>query len=284
MEDGFKHLLRECRVGIIGLGLMGGSLALALRPHCRSICGYDMDLRTMVQAHHRGFIDQPIDLSGDQVDVLILAVPVNAILDWLDRIPSIFGGEVHVIDLGSTKAQIVAAMKRLPDRISPVGGHPMCGKETSGLGAADPDLYRRCLFVLTPLDRTHPATLTVAQELIEAIGARSLMLDPDRHDQLAATISHIPYLTSLALVDAALRVNDDLTWTMAASGFRDSTRLAASNVSMMLDILTSNRAAIMESLARVQSSLHDLIQLIDRNDVTALHDKLLVLQERRQNL
>jgi prephenate dehydrogenase len=271
-------------VGIIGLGLMGGSLALALRPYCRSICGHDIDSRVIDQALDRGLIDQPIELSGDQVDVLILAAPVIAILDWLDRSPSMFGGEFHVIDLGSTKAQIVAAMRQLPERISPLGGHPMCGKETSGLGAADPDLYRRCLFVLAPLDRTQPATLTLAQDMIAAIGARSLLLDADRHDRLAAAISHVPYLTSLALVDATLRANDDVAWAMAASGFRDSTRLAASDVTMMLDILTSNRAAILESLVRVQSSLHDLIQLVDGNDVTALRDKLIVLQERRRNL
>jgi prephenate dehydrogenase len=160
----------------------------------------------------------------------------------------------------------------------------MCGKETPGLGAADPGLYRRCLFVLAPLDRTQPATLTLAQDMIAAIGARSLLLDADRHDRLAAAISHVPYLTSLALVDATLRANDDVAWAMAASGFRDSTRLAASDVTMMLDILTSNRAAILESLVRVQSSLHDLIQLVDGNDVTALRDKLIVLQERRRNL
>ncbi|CAG0943899.1 partial Cyclohexadienyl dehydrogenase, partial [Anaerolineae bacterium] len=202
-----QDTLRQCHIGIIGLGLMGGSLVMALREAqaCESISGYDVDQRTLDQALRRGIIDRSIDLRGDHVDLLILATPVNAILDWLVKIPAVLSGEFHVLDLGSTKSQIVAAMASLPDRISPLGGHPMCGKETSGLGVATPDLYRNCLFVLTPLARTHATTLVVAQQLINVISARMLVLDPERHDQLAATISHVPYLTSIALVEAAMR-------------------------------------------------------------------------------
>ncbi len=156
MEPGFKTRLADCRVGLIGLGLMGGSLALALHGACRSISGYDVDPNTITQALDRGIIQRPIDLRGDEVDLLILAAPVSAILDWIDRVPQVFSGEFHLLDLGSTKTQIVERMQSLPDRISPLGGHPMCGKETSGLGVADGDLYRGCLFALTPLERTRP--------------------------------------------------------------------------------------------------------------------------------
>src|SRR5512142_1255821 len=135
MEDGFKRSLEECHVGLIGLGLMGGSLAMALREAqvCASISGYDVDPGTLDEALRRGIIDRPIDLRGDHVDVLILAAPVSAILAWLIKIPCVFSGNLRVLDLGSTKGAITAAMQSLPDRISPLGGHPMCGKETSGL-------------------------------------------------------------------------------------------------------------------------------------------------------
>jgi len=169
MEPGFKTRLADCHVGIIGLGLMGGSLALALRGACRSISGYDTDPNTITQALDRGIIQRPIELRGDEVDLLILAAPVSAILAWIDRVPQVFSGEFHLIDLGSTKTQIVERMKALPDRISPLGGHPMCGKETSGLGVASGDLYRDCLFALTPLDRTRPVTMNIAQELIATL-------------------------------------------------------------------------------------------------------------------
>jgi prephenate dehydrogenase len=284
MEDGFKCALKDCQVGVIGLGLMGGSLALALRSHCASISGYDVDADTLAQALERGIIDRPIELHGDRVDLLILAAPVNAILAWLIEIPAIFSGSFHLIDLGSTKTLIVAAMDRLPDRISPLGGHPMCGKETSGLSVADANLYRRCRFVLTPLARTHAATLDVARELLDAIEARALLLDPARHDFLAAAISHVPYLTSVALVEAARRADDEAAWTLAASGFRDSTRLAASDVTMLLDILMSNRAGVLENISRVQAALQMLVEAIQSGDRAALRALLDAARERRSTL
>ena len=286
MEAGFKAALKDCHVGIIGLGLMGGSLALALREGqaCESISGYDADPNTHDQALRRGIIDRPIDLRGAHVDVLILAAPVYAILDWLSQIPAIFSGNLHVIDLGSTKGQITAAMHSLPERISPLGGHPMCGKETSGLGVAAPDLYRKCLFVLTPLERTHATTLAIAQQLIDVISARALILESDRHDQLAATISHVPYLASVALVEAATQAHDDAAWEMASSGFRDSTRLAASNPTMMLDILMSNQAAVLEAVARLQASLEALTHLIQHGDRAALQVIMDAARSRRTTL
>jgi len=279
-----QDALRQSHVGIIGLGLMGGSLALALRAHCASISGYDVDAGTLDQALARGIIARPIDLRGDQVDLLILATPVSAILDWLIKIPAVFFGPFHLIDLGSTKTQIAAAMQSLPTRISPLGGHPMCGKETSGLSVADANLYRHCRFVLTPLARTHAATLDIARELLDAIEARALLLDPARHDFLAAAISHVPYLTSVALVEATRRADDEAAWTLAASGFRDSTRLAASDVTMLLDILMSNRAGVLESLSRVQASLQTLAEAIQSGDRAALRAILEAARERRSTL
>jgi len=274
MEPGFKTRLADCRVGIIGLGLMGGSLALALHGACRSISGYDVDPSTIAQALDRGIIQRPIDLGGDEVDLLILAAPVSAILDWIDRVPQVFSGEFHLLDLGSTKTQIVERMYTLPDRITPLGGHPMCGKETSGLGVAAGDLYRSCLFALTPLDRTRPDTLDLAQELISTLQARSLLLDPQQHDRSVAAISHVPYLLSSTLAEVALNTDDDVTWRLAASGFRDTSRLAASNVAMMLDILESNRAEVLAALDSAQSSLQATIDLIEREEWTQLRLKL----------
>jgi prephenate dehydrogenase len=281
MEPGFKTQLAECRVGIIGLGLMGGSLALALSGACRSISGYDIVPDTISQAIDRGIIHRPIDLRGDEVDLLILATPVSAILDWLDRVPPVFAGEFHVLDLGSTKTRIVERMRLLPDRISPLGGHPMCGKETSGLSAADGDLYRGCLFVLTPLERTRPGTLNIALELTAALHARSLMLDPQRHDRAAAAISHLPYLISATLVDAVIHLDDDEAWPLAASGFRDTSRLAASDVTMLLDILKSNRGEVLNALDSAQSSLQETIELIEREDWPDLRAKLEAVRAKR---
>jgi prephenate dehydrogenase len=286
MEPGFKARLADCRVGIIGLGLMGGSLALALKDTCRSISGYDVDPDTIAQALDRGIIHRPIDLHrrelrGDEVDLLILATPVSAILDWIDRVPAVFSGEFHLIDLGSTKTQIVERMQLLPDRISPLGGHPMCGKETSGLGVADGDLYRGCLFALTPLARTQSSTLSLAHELSGALHARSLVLDPKAHDHAVAAISHLPYLMATTLMDAVVNLADDTAWMLAASGFRDTTRLAVSDVTMLLDILKSNRAEVLTALDGTQLSLQETIDLIEREDWAQLRSKLETARAKR---
>ncbi|NTU62406.1 MAG: prephenate dehydrogenase/arogenate dehydrogenase family protein [Chloroflexi bacterium] len=281
MEPGFKARLSDCRVGLIGLGLMGGSLALAIKGACRSISGYDVDPHAIDQALDRGLIHRPIDLGGDEVDLLILAAPVSAILDWLDRVPAVFSGEFHLLDLGSTKTQIVARMQSLPDRISPLGGHPMCGKETSGLAVADGDLYRGCVFALTPLDRTRSETLHLAQDLINALHARSLLLEPQAHDCAVAAISHLPYLMATSLIDTVARLNADTAWALAASGFRDTTRLAASDVTMLLDILKSNRGEVLRALNDVQSSLQVAIDLIEGEDWPQLRSKLEAAREKR---
>ena len=281
MEPGFKARLSDYHVGIIGLGLMGGSLALALNGACRLISGYDVDPDTIAQALDRGIIHRPIDVRGDEVDVLILAAPVSAILDWLDRIPTVFSGEFHLIDLGSTKTRIIERMQSLPDRISPLGGHPMCGKETSGLAVADGDLYHGCVFALTPLDRTRPDTLNLAHEIITTLRARSLLLDPQSHDRAVAAISHLPYLMATSLMDAVAQLNDDTAWPLAASGFRDTTRLAASDVTMLLDILKSNRAEVLTALDSAQSSLQETIELIEREDWGILRAKLEAARTKR---
>ncbi len=282
MEPGFKTRLAECRVGVIGLGLMGGSIALALKDACRSISGHDVDPSTIAQAINRGIIHRPIDLRGDEVDLLILAAPVSAILDWVDRVPQIFSGQFHLLDLGSTKMQIVERMQLLSDRISPLGGHPMCGKETSGLSVADGDLYRGCLFALTPLKRTHPSTLNIAQELTAVLHARSLLLDPQEHDRTAAAISHLPYLIAATLMDTVMNLDDDLAWTLASSGFRDTSRLIASDVTMMLDILKSNRTEVLGALESAHLSLQETIELIEREDWTELRAKLEAVREKRK--
>jgi prephenate dehydrogenase len=214
--------------------------------------------------------------------LLILAAPVSAILDWLDRVPPVFSGEFHLLDLGSTKRHIVERMQLLPDRISPLGGHPMCGKETSGLSVADGDLYRGCLFALTPLKRTHPSTLNLAQELTAVLHARSLLLDPQEHDRAAAAISHLPYLVAATLMDAVMNLDDDFAWTLASSGFRDTSRLAASDVAMMLDILKANRAEVLNVLESAQLSLQETIELIEREDWTELRAKLEAVRAQRQ--
>ena len=157
----------------------------------------------------------------------------------------------------------------------------MCGKETSGLSAAEGRLYRGCVFALTPLDRTQPGTLNIAQELLAALRARSLLLEPSAHDRAVAAISHLPYLVAATLVEAVSRFDDDAAWKLAASGFRDTSRLAASDVTMLLDILKSNRTEVLQALESAQLSLQKTIELIEREDWAELRAKLDTVHEKR---
>jgi len=162
----------------------------------------------------------------------------------------------------------------------------MCGKETSGLDAAEPDLYQGRTFVLTPLERTSAEGLSLATGLVEAVGGRPLLLDAERHDRLVAVISHLPYLLACGLVGTSERASqgEDALWTLAASGFRDTSRLAASDVTMMLDILLTNREMVLEALGTYQECLFHLADLVRKSETEDLRTMLTRFCERRKGM
>ena len=267
--------LDNAELTIVGAGLMGASLALALRGAVRVIRAVDTDPanREIVAA----YVD---DVSGDldpavaAADVIVLATPIRAILRLLERLKTtgVLKPGALVIDLGSAKQQIVQAMDDLPDTVQAVGGHPMCGKETSGPQEATGALYQGSVFVLCPSRRTTDEALTFATDMIRAIGAKPLILSAARHDTAVAAISHLPYLLSAGLVGAVNRCaeSDPLAWTLASNGFRDTSRLAASDVTMMGDILFTNQDAILEALALFRAQLDALETAIRSSDEAAL--------------
>lgn len=290
--------LKDARVTVVGLGLMGGSLAGALnkRGACREVRGVARREETIKEAIGRGFIHGgACDLAEGvgQADLIVLATPVRTILELIPQVGSLAAPDCLVMDLGSTKARIVEAMEALPPHLQAVGGHPMCGKEASGVVAAEADLYEGATFVLTPLRqgsgqalrRTSPEALTLAQELIKAVGAKPLVMGAERHDCLVAAVSHLPYLLSVGLVATTEEVaaEDDLVWELAASGFRDTSRLAASDVTMMLDILLTNRQAVGETLSRFAHQLSTIAHLLE-DDEEGLRSLMEQVQKRREGM
>ncbi len=255
-------------VAIVGLGLMGGSLALALKANraVKKIIGITRNRATLDAALARGAIDAASDDMQilHEADIIILAAPVRTIIDQLPRVGELAREGALIIDLGSTKREIARAMDELPSRVFAVGGHPMCGKESSGFEAADETLYLNKIFVLTPTARSDENAMSRATELARAVGSRVVVLDAERHDQIVAAISHLPYLVASNLVStvAAWANGDEQVLEIAASGFRDTTRLAASDTEMMLDILLTNSenvAELMRDYARSFAQLADLI-------------------------
>ena len=281
--------LADAQVAIVGLGLMGSSLAGALRGRCRAVIGVARRAETVEKALECGLIDRgtaDVTSSVHEADIVVLATPVRVIMQQLADIGPLLPKGCLVMDLGSTKTQIVNEMARLPDHVQPLGGHPMCGREISGIKQADPALYRGCTFILTPLERTSAAALALGCALAETIGAHPLVLEPKRQDFLAGTLSHLPYLLACALVGTADATTsaDSAAWEIVASGFRDTSRLAGSNVSMMIDILLTNREEILKAIANYQDQLHGLARLVETSDQDKMRAVLGTFRDKRREM
>jgi prephenate dehydrogenase len=278
--------LRDCQVTIIGLGLMGGSLAGALRGQCRSVIGVARRAEVIEVALAQDLIDWgTTDLVEGvrRADIVVLATPVRVILRQLAEIGRLLPEGCVLIDLGSTKAQIVAEMGHLPDHVQPLGGHPMCGKEVSGIEVAEPTLYQGQTFILTPLPRTSEAALALGRELARATGAHPLVIEAQRQDFLVGTVSHLPYMLACALVATADATTsaDPAAWEIVAGGFRDTSRVAGSDVTMMLDILMTNQEEVLKAVATCQAQLASLADLVGNGDEDALRDALSAIRETR---
>lgn len=280
--------LRQQTVAIVGLGLMGGSAALALRESAQRIVGIDPNTATLDFALNEGIIDEgftELQAGVRDANTVILAAPVRIILDMLhNRIGSYLRSNTLLIDLGSTKAEICRAMGNLPISILAMGGHPMCGKERSGIQAADPALFTGCPFVLCAPRRATPAARLRALELVAALHATAIEMEPERHDHLVAGISHLPYLLSSALVRtiAGEALSDSTIWELAAGGFRDTSRLAGSDIRMMSDIISTNTTAIARLLALFRVQLATLEAALIAHDTDHLNAMLQDSHDARQ--
>ena len=281
--------LAEARIAVIGLGLMGGSLAAALRGRCAQIIGFDRRPETVVHALKLGIIDTgapDLQTALREVDSVVLATPVRTIIHLLDEIAVHLPDGCLVLDLGSTKAEVLKAMERLPPRVQPLGGHPMCGKEISGIEAADARLFQGRTFILSPLQRTSPEALAQGEALARAVGATPLVIDGVRQDYLVAAISHLPYLLACALVstaDATVSA-DPLVWQIVAGGFRDTSRVAGSDPAMMTDIMLTNRDEVLKALELCTAHMEHLTALVARGDPDELCAAFGAIRRKRQEM
>lgn len=251
------------RVCIVGLGLMGGSLTLALRPFLSHLTIVDTHRETRAAAQDLAdFVTADLADGVSDAELVILATPVRTILRLLTQLPAIWPDGCLVMDLGSTKAEICRAMAALPPTFQAIGGHPMCGKETAGFSAATADLYRGQTFVLCENGRTTPQITTIAHEIIEKIGANPLLLPPQTHDNMVAATSHLPYLIAATLMQTAAAQDNEHLWQVSASGFRDTTRLAGSDPQMLLDILLTNGTAVLAQIEAYQTQLDEIKRLL----------------------
>jgi len=282
------------KVTIIGVGLIGGSLALALkqrRPKV-TVIGFDR-VEVMREALQRGAIDEaaPDLLSAVvQADCLILATPISTTLDLLRSIGKLLTPETIVSDICSVKGVVVQAARRyLPGNVLFVGGHPMAGSERSGIVAADPLLFENAYYVLCPPENAlrgktpQREKLASFVKLIESTGARVVFLDPFVHDRIAGTVSHLPQLLAVGLTNLA-RKSDASALRLAAGGFRDLTRIASSPYDIWDDILRENRKEISRTLDRMIKKLKQYKTLIDSKQLSKLRKEFSQARETREEI
>ena len=261
--------LHEARLAILGLGLMGGSLALALRSSCAHLTVYDPDPEIRTLAKNMGIakrVDGSVQQALEDANYIILAAPVGGILELIQSLPNHVPDGAFILDIGSTKVEICRVLRSLPPRFLPIGGHPMTGKSVAGLINADAEIFVDSVFALSVLENTSEAGIKLATELVHAIRAQPFFIDPDLHDRFVAATSHVPYLLSLAL---ALATPDEAQ-SLVGPGFRSTARLAGSPVTMMRDVLLTNRDNIVQSLQLLIMELENLKQTLVNDDINRL--------------
>ncbi len=255
---------------MIGLGLMGGSLAMALRGQVGRTTAEDIAPSVIADATARGVIDEP-GACGD-ADIVVLAVPAHAIIDLVPGLALRPG--VLVLDLGSTKTRICEALDRLPPDVLAVGGHPMCGLAENGYAHAIPTLYQGARFVLCETQRTTGEARIIAEMLVRAVGAQPLWMDRARQDRLTALTSHLPHLLSFALMRLAMdgAAEDAALLDLAAGGFDGATRLARTDAAMIAGMFSTNADQLRAAAAELRAHLDRLDAIL--GDADALEREL----------
>lgn len=268
------------QLGLIGCGLMGGSFALALKRGglVKRVVGYSKSPSTTERARKLGVIDLAAEsalLAVSGSDIVLLAVPVAATEATFKAIRHLVEPGVLFMDVGSTKRDVVDAARRvLRERVASfVPAHPIAGKESSGIQHADPALYSGRQVILTPLPQTAPELVQKATDVWSAIGAQVLKMTPENHDAAFAAVSHLPHLLAFAYFSSVVNQPAGRDFlSLAGPGFRDFTRIAASNPEMWRDILVANREEVLKQSQRFRHVLDAFEIVIRSGNADALED------------
>ena len=270
------------RVAILGVGLMGGSLGMALRARglAQTVVGWDHNPEILLAAKERGAIDHAepdLNFAVQEADAIFLAVPVGAAPALLERLSPHVRPDALVSDLGSVKAEVVAVGSRLFGTRF-VGGHPMAGSEQSGVGAARSDLFAGAAWAVVPAQLPISLTNTTLSRLLAlvvALDARPLLLDPTTHDRLVALISHLPHALAFALRGTvATDPESDLAIQLAGGSYRDMTRIASSDPALWLGIFQANREFLLAALTACEQRLAALTQAIRDDNSDAIEQAM----------
>jgi prephenate dehydrogenase len=284
------------RITIIGMGMIGTSLGMALRSAEEKeaplgqiqVIGYDKSNRATSDARGRLAIDREVRSLGEalrEAQLVVVAVPVQAVREVFTAIAPVLPSGCVVTDLASVKSQVMDwARELLPATVDFVGGHPMAGKERSGASAAEPDLFKGAVYCLTPSPRARQGAIDLVDAMVRQVGAKPYFIDPDEHDAYVAGVSHLPFVLSTALVELTA---GSPGWKemapLAATGYRDISRLASGDPEMHRDICITNRAALtrwLDDAARLLLELRDQVEAGDGDRLLELFERTREARER----
>lgn len=270
--------LKFKQLGLIGCGLMGASFALALQKHklVEKVVGFSPSARTRERALQLGVIQQAATTAAEAVqgcDIVLLAVPVSRTAECLQAMAPFLSPDCLLMDVGSTKTDVVAAaLAHLGQRLPCfVPAHPIAGKAQAGVDHAEAELYQHRRAILTPLAQTGAVQLENAKQVWTAIGSHVSLMTPQDHDAMFAAVSHVPHLLAFAAVNALSAQPEGANFlSMAGPGFRDFSRIAASDPDVWRDILSANQAEVLKQTSHFRSALDDFEKAIQNNDLQAL--------------
>jgi len=280
------------RVAVVGTGLVGASLAGALRrlDTVTEVVGADVDSAALDEALRRGLIDRAAPsaaAAAADADVVVLAVPVSAVGEAAAQVGPVMAPGAVLTDVTSVKSRIVPLLEAAAGPgVAVVGGHPMAGSHEAGVDHATPDLFVGATYLLTPTEATDPEAYRRLHTLVGGVGARVIAVDPDRHDLLVAVVSHLPQLAATTLMNLAAEraTSEHALLLLAAGGFRDATRVAASNPDLWLDVCAENRDAIVAVLDDYRERVGALRSLVAVGDATGLRRALADARAARRAL
>ncbi|MEW6115524.1 MAG: prephenate dehydrogenase/arogenate dehydrogenase family protein [Nitrospirota bacterium] len=277
------------KVAILGVGLIGASCALALKEKglCRTVVGYGRREEHLQQAKERAIIDAySLDSrkACRDADLVILATPVGLFTGLVEQIHGSLKKGALVTDVGSVKGTLVQELEVLmPDGVHYVGAHPIAGGDSSGIGEARADLFSEALCIVTPTRRTDPGATEKIITLWKQIGAKVELLDPERHDEIYAAVSHLPHIVAYALVNTVGDINAEYL-TYAGQGFKDTTRIALSSPEMWRDIAILNRENLVRLIEMIRDNLEHMRNCIDTMDASCIDQEFNKAQALRKKL
>ncbi len=262
---------------LVGIGLMGASFAMALKAsgYAGHMTGVSRSEETRRKALARGIVDAATtDLATGvrDADIVILCTPVRMLVQQIGQLGSLCKDSALITDMGSTKTAIIQAMNVLPARLRAIGSHPMCGKETAGIDVAEATLFQGAPWILTRSARTDDDAFETIRALAERVGARTREIGVERHDTMLSHASHLPFVLSCAMVYTTEQFaqNDGDVWQVMAGGYRDTSRVAASDATMWIDILLTNADAILGTIRDFQFNLDQFAAMLERRDEAGL--------------